>query len=245
MTEYLVFQLYAPLASWGEPAVGEVRHTSPVPSRSALLGLLAAALGIRRDEEARLAQFNAHYRFAVRALSRREGWLRDYHTVQMPREERKRVRYTRRDELCSDPEQGLETLLTAREYRCDAYYHVAVGATEGAPVTLSQLAQALRTPVFPLYLGRKSCPLALPLAPHMLCGSLAEVWRQVDNMPLLNDPALEFINQPDGSCYWEPGEDVAESDAMMAVERGDQPTSRRRWQFTTRIQCHGVLKGGQ
>ncbi|WP_192458392.1 type I-E CRISPR-associated protein Cas5/CasD [Musicola keenii] len=245
MTEYLVFQLYAPLASWGEPAVGEVRHTSPVPSRSALLGLLAAALGIRRDEEERLAQFNAHYRFAVRALSRREGWLRDYHTVQMPREERKRVRYTRRDELCSDPEQGLETLLTAREYRCDAYYHVAVSATDGAPVTLSQLADALRTPVFPLYLGRKSCPLALPLAPHLLHGSLAEVWQQVNATPLLNEPALAFINQPDGSCYWEAGEEVEVEGVVLEVVRGDQPASRRRWQFTTRIQRHGVLKGGR
>ncbi|MCA7014018.1 type I-E CRISPR-associated protein Cas5/CasD [Dickeya dadantii] len=244
MTEYLVFQLYAPLASWGEPAVGEVRHTSPVPSRSALLGLMAAALGIRREEEDRLAQFNAHYRFAVRLLSPRESWLRDYHTVQVPREERKRVRYTRRDELCSDPAQGLETLLTAREYRCDAYYHVAVSATDGAPVTLSQLADALRTPVFPLYLGRKSCPLALPLAPHRFSGSLPDVWRQVDDTPLLNDPALKFINQPDGTCYWEAGEDVA-ADGVMQIERGDQPASRRRWQFTTRVQYRGVLKGGQ
>jgi CRISPR system Cascade subunit CasD len=51
MSRYLLFQLYAPLVSWGAPAVGEVRHTDTIPTRSALLGILAAALGISRDNE--------------------------------------------------------------------------------------------------------------------------------------------------------------------------------------------------
>ena len=51
--ECLLFRLYGPLASWGEIAVGESRHTAVYPSKSALLGLLAASLGIRRDEEER------------------------------------------------------------------------------------------------------------------------------------------------------------------------------------------------
>jgi CRISPR system Cascade subunit CasD len=50
MMEYLLFRLYGPLASWGEIAVGESRHTATYPGKSALLGLLAAALGIRRDD---------------------------------------------------------------------------------------------------------------------------------------------------------------------------------------------------
>jgi CRISPR system Cascade subunit CasD len=51
MTDYLVFQLYGSLASWGEPAVGEMRHTNSIPGRSSILGLLAAALGIKRADE--------------------------------------------------------------------------------------------------------------------------------------------------------------------------------------------------
>jgi CRISPR system Cascade subunit CasD len=54
MSQYLVFQLHGPMASWGVDAPGEVRHSHELPSRSALLGLLAAALGIRREEEQRL-----------------------------------------------------------------------------------------------------------------------------------------------------------------------------------------------
>ncbi len=44
MDNYLVFQLYAPLAAWGGQAVGQERPSDDHPSRSALLGLLAAAL---------------------------------------------------------------------------------------------------------------------------------------------------------------------------------------------------------
>ena len=51
MNAYLVFRLYGPLASWGMPAVGGDRPTAAQPTRSALLGLLAAGLGIKRDKE--------------------------------------------------------------------------------------------------------------------------------------------------------------------------------------------------
>ena len=50
MSQYLIFQLHGPMASWGVDAPGEVRHTHELPSRSALLGLLAAGVGIRRGE---------------------------------------------------------------------------------------------------------------------------------------------------------------------------------------------------
>ena len=46
--ETLVFQLEAPLSSWGDVAVGEYRPTAEYPGQSAILGLLAAALGIDR-----------------------------------------------------------------------------------------------------------------------------------------------------------------------------------------------------
>src|SRR6185295_12377864 len=66
MPSFLVFRLYGPLASWGEVAVGEVRPSNLHPTRSALLGLLGAALGLRRSDEAALADLARTVRFAVR-----------------------------------------------------------------------------------------------------------------------------------------------------------------------------------
>ncbi|WP_315850039.1 type I-E CRISPR-associated protein Cas5/CasD, partial [Salmonella enterica] len=75
--------------------------------------------------------------------------------------------YTRRDELTLAPDE-VGTLISQREYRCDGYWHVAIRATPDAPHSLSELREALLTPHFPLYLGRKSCPLALPLAARLM-----------------------------------------------------------------------------
>ncbi|MCV5225042.1 type I-E CRISPR-associated protein Cas5/CasD, partial [Escherichia coli] len=65
--------------------------------------------------------------------------------------------------------------ISQREYRCDGYWHIALSATPDAPVSLQAICEALVSPCFPLYLGRKSCPLALPLAPRLMSGSLKDV----------------------------------------------------------------------
>lgn len=113
MSQYLIFQLHGPMASWGVDAPGEVRHTHELPSRSALLGLLAAGVGIRRDDTERLNAFNRHYSLVVCA-SRNPRWARDYHTVQMPKEVRKARYFSRREEL-SDPEL-LSAIISRRDY---------------------------------------------------------------------------------------------------------------------------------
>lgn len=121
MSQYLIFQLHGPMASWGVDAPGEVRHTHELPSRSALLGLLAAGVGIRRDDTERLNAFNRHYSLVVCA-SRNPRWARDYHTVQMPKEVRKARYFSRREEL-SDPEL-LSAIISRRDYYTDAWWMV-------------------------------------------------------------------------------------------------------------------------
>ena len=238
MKQYLVFQLYAPMASWGEEAVGEVRHTASIPTRSAILGLLAAALGLRRNNEDALCQFNQHYHLAVRPLSSQERWLRDYHTVSVPRENKKRHYYTRRDELCIAPEE-VGTLITQREYRCDGYWHIAICATPDAPYTLDALNNALLTPHFPLYLGRKSCPLALPLAPRLLDGSLQDVFLQAAREMVA--PELETLARGGTHCYWDdPDETSLVSQQQQRSHH--QPVSRKRWQFTSYTRYSGLLQ---
>lgn len=252
MTDYLLMRLYGPLASWGEIAVGEVRHSAVHPSRSALLGLLGAALGIERDDDAGQQALIQGYRFGIK-LECVGSPMRDYHTVQRGVAARK-VRFrTRRQELLASK---VDTILSGREYRCDSLAVVAIEAMEGAPHSLAELQAALRQPRFPLYLGRKSCPPALPLAPSLVqAGTLREALDMDGQTSLLalldRDPAKawptpsdrRFLRQDQKRYYWEDGMDAGMPSSFETV-RHDQPISRRRWQFETRRE-RVLVEGGQ
>lgn len=164
MSDYLVFQLYAPLVAWGTQAVGQERPGEDHPSRSALLGLLAAGLGIDRQDEARHQSLSETCRFGIKQFA--PGLtLRDFHTTQVPPASKKaHHRQTRRDELREDK---LGTILSFRSYQQDALSLVAVQLT-GDAWTLEPLQQALQQPRFHLYFGRKSCVPALPLQPQII-----------------------------------------------------------------------------
>jgi len=249
MSEYLLFQLYGPLASWGDVAVGEARVTANHPGRSALIGLLASALGMRREDEESQRQLANGYRFAVRVLSAGR-FLRDYHTAQVAgRADLKRYPvYTRRDEL-APPKDELNTILSSRDYRCDAYYQIAVEPVpKVAAQGLTELAEALNHPRFPLYLGRKSCPLALPVQAQVLrAENLAQAFagaRFVDPDQLL-DGIVRWrsgspLSKPQSSLYWEDQMDAGMA-ARETFTRRDQPRSRKRWQFDERAEHHAIL----
>ena len=236
MNELLVFRLFAPFASWGEVAVGEVRPSAIRPTRSALLGLLAAALGLDRGNDDAHAALAAGTRLAVR-LDQPGVALTDYHTINW-RRPRREVVLTRADELRA-PRHELSTIQSRRYYRCDSAATVAV-AEHGEPRwPLAALAAALERPVFPLYLGRKACPPALPLAPEIVqAASLAEAFRLYDRRRPL--PASISRHKPradsaelswDADLGVDPGE---EATAAQIVERRDEPLSRRRWRFSER-----------
>lgn len=166
MREFLVFRLWAPMASWGDIAVGERRGSWSRPSRSGVLGLVAAALGIQRSDAAAHAALEEGLGFAVRVDDPGRP-LRDYHTAQSPTS-RKGVRWaTRRDEL--DPGNDINTILSERQYYVEMDALIALWIRDGKDVsrTLVEIGQALAEPVFTLYVGRKACPLGLPLSPHV------------------------------------------------------------------------------
>lgn len=232
MQPYLVFRLYGPLASWGEIAVGESRHSAAYPSKSALIGLLAAALGIPRTEEARQASLASGYRFGVKLLAGGMP-MRDYHTVQAPPQQKKVVYRTRRQELMD--EERLGTLLSAREYRCDSLSVVAVQMLPQAPFLLEELAAALEKPRFQLFLGRKSCPLAAPLLARVAdFETLKAALDSFDGLPLIPNRSSFFeYSRPAPRYYWEANDEPGMA-VSMTLTRHDQPASRRRWQFSPR-----------
>jgi len=163
---FVVFRLWGPMAAWGDIAVGERRGTWGRPSRSGILGLVAAALGIERTNAPAHDRLEAGLGFAV-CVDRPGRPLRDYHTAQSP-SSRKNVRWpTRRDEL--DPENDLNTILSERSYLADLDAIILLWRRDGADVpSLPDIAHRFAEPQFALFLGRKSCPLGLPLRPHVV-----------------------------------------------------------------------------
>ncbi|WP_028672571.1 type I-E CRISPR-associated protein Cas5/CasD [Saccharospirillum impatiens] len=229
--EFLVFRLYGPLASWGNTAVGGVRPTLAMPTRSAILGMLGAALGIRRDEAERLEALASSFDVAVKAES--QGvLLRDYHTSQVPTTDKKAIWHTRKDELGSNRER-INTILSTRDYRADGHWVIALRSSSEASVSLSDLEKALKTPRYPLSLGRKSCPLAAPLHPRLV---------QAPGLQTALDTTFDAISESPGAqkalhrseviYQWE-GED-SELKQEETFEQWDDPGSRQRWQFKKR-----------
>lgn len=242
--KYLVFRLYAPMASWGQAAVGETRPTATYPGRGAILGLLAAALGIKRHDDAALQQLADGVKMGVKERSS-GALLRDYHTTQVLPNRRGRQFRTRRDELAGSNRE-LNTILSSRDYRCDGLWTVAVWLTSKASPSLETIAAALQQPHFHLYLGRKSCPLAAPLSPVCID---AETLRQAldyefEALTPGESRALGLGN--DVSYYWE-GEQEMLDGAPGGVESSevwDEPLNRRRWQFGKRTEFRRRIREG-
>lgn len=230
---FLVFQLQAALASWGDVAVGEYRGSRDLPGTSALIGLLGAALGVRRDDEAAHAELRDGYRFAVGVVTPGQ-LLRDYHTAQVPGRSalKGRPHRTRRDEL-NLPRHDLNTILSTRDYRQNASWAVAVQALPGAPHRLEALAAALRQPLFVLYLGRKCCPPAAPLAPQISTADTALA--AISTYLAAADPPAKLR-----SLAWGDGMPAGVS-AHLSAPRKDRLIRRQGWQFGDRTEHLALL----
>lgn len=219
------------MASWGEVAVGELRPTDLHPTRSALLGLLAAALGLRRTERDDLAALATGVRFAVRVDSAGVPLI-DYHTTQVAPAERKRPILTRADQV-RGRRDVLQTILSRRDYRCDAFYTIAARLSGESPRwTLAALQEALDEPVFPLYLGRKSCPLALPVGARLIeAPTLQDAFAQVGPSEFLRRLVLPAEQ---AALFWDGSAEGMQDDGRRSVRRRDDPDPRRRRAFRLR-----------
>jgi len=257
MREYLVFQLYGALASWGDIAVGETRPSASTPGKSAVLGLIAAALGIPRPDTATTEDDRTRLERQHSALAHAYGLavcvqvpgipLTDYHTAQVPSSgagRNRKVFATRRDELTWQPRADLNTILSRREYRQDAFAVCALWSREDAPYTLADIRDKLLEPRFPLYLGRKACPPALPLKPALqLARTLEDALATVDWHDVLrglwDENTADFLNRKyrreGASLRWDAdAETDIPPEQTDILTRRDLPLSRRRWQFAVR-----------
>jgi CRISPR system Cascade subunit CasD len=247
MTTYLTFTLAAPLASFGGVAVGERRASADRPMKSAILGLVAGALGILRGEDDAHLALAEDWSYAARIedLPSRapRRLMTDYHTAQTSKRSGKTKPATRREELRGE---DIGTILTYREYRTDCSYTIALWPSTNAPRhSAGMIEAALRRPAFVPYAGRKSCPLMLPMAPHVVeAETLVDAFAAHDAASarqaefrkayrLSATPrqlAVEAKQRPD-----HPG---------RIEKRRDTILSRTRWQFGPREEFVGALGRG-
>jgi CRISPR system Cascade subunit CasD len=157
----VVLRLAAPVQSWGIRGQFNRRDTHTEPTKSGLVGLLAAALG--RDRLDPIADLVA-LPCAVRT-DQAGSLLRDYHTVG---DSRGLGLPTAKTDPTGRQQRRVTAApqLTWRFYLQDAVF---VAAVEARSPVREQLIAALRRPRFPLALGRRACPptqpLVLPSAP--------------------------------------------------------------------------------
>jgi CRISPR system Cascade subunit CasD len=255
MFEYLVFQLYGPFVSWGDIAVGEMRPSAMMPAKSAILGLLAAAMGIRRPNTARNAEERQSWESQHKKLA--EGYgvatrtdmpgapLTDYHTTESPKGKGFSTRYDEVQEIRRQKkeENFKGTILSRREYRQDSFYAVAVWVREDAPFELTVLKNGLINPEFVLYLGRKACALSLPLNPKVLSKDTIE--EALASIPFPPEPRSLFHRLEGAYLLYSWDDDaVTRLSKERTISRRDGVLSRDRWQFSVRQEHQAyVLKG--
>ncbi len=156
MPNTLFLRLEGPLQSWGESCPWSERRTAPEPTKSGIVGLLACALGWSDDE--RLRKLSLDIRVGVRCDVRGTPTpLTDYHTVGGGYSTPQLLTAEGKPKLSSNRPH---TEQTWREYLCDASFLAAV---RGNPADIKSMAFAVQQPVWPIYLGRKSCPPSTPL----------------------------------------------------------------------------------
>lgn len=218
MIDYLVFTLSANLGAMGEFGGHERRSSLDWPGRSAIIGLLGAALGLRRsDDFSELEQL----KMAVAVFGDTTP-LRDYHTVQtVPTAKARRPQS--RPQALRDARQDLNTIITLRDYRCTPLFGVALWTLMDAGDLLARVQHALLQPGFVLYLGRKSCTLSAPLAPRRV-------------QAVQPQQALHHIQLPPWRQNARAQRMLSDAviDAPRHELRQDQALDRQRWHFASR-----------
>ncbi|MCI0349730.1 MAG: type I-E CRISPR-associated protein Cas5/CasD, partial [Acidobacteriales bacterium] len=193
---YLALRFEGPLQAWGFDSQYSRRNTGLFPTKSAILGMCCAALGLTRGsrEEAELLTCCGRLRLLAIAVprsvrygeERRELSVRritDYHTVQHTKTAEGKIK---------------DTHLTHRQYLCDSAFACVLS---GDTLLVNQFGRALENPVWGIYLGRKAC---IPTAP-VLVGVFAS---EPDALrALLGDRLLESFSRQREVTHFDDGTD--------------------------------------
>ena len=192
MREFLLFNLYAPLAAFGDSAVGSGgtrRSSGSAPSKSQTIGLIACAFGIDRSQTEWHQAAASQWGMAVREDC--SGVMEvDYHTA----ETLSGARGTTRRLTKQHPDAHSKTNISWREWRSDSFHTCALWERRpnAGPPSLKDAAQALNAPANILFLGRKAGAFGLPLRAETV---QAETLEDAFAQRILLPPELDVLTQ--------------------------------------------------
>ena len=202
-TSCLALRLEGPLQSWGFDSQYNRRNTGLLPIKSAIAGMCCAAFGYCRgstEEQGFLKRFTTTkmIAFAIpKVIAQRSEKhklqvrrLQDYHTVQNLKK---------------------SCILTHRQYLTDASFGVLL---EGSTELLESITEALRDPVWGIWLGRKTC---IPSAP-VLAG-LSPTKNEALALLVGDKPIEEFFRQEDVEVFADGKDSLPDSAVSFASDK--------------------------
>jgi CRISPR system Cascade subunit CasD len=168
----LAFYIDAPMLSWGASSKYQFRETEAFPTKSAIVGILAAAIGVDKhsdDEADQLTPLSALRLIVARVPKRSRGRdldsvrLTDFHTIGGGYDKAASLR-----EKMSIPRKAsgapFGTVITRRTYLTETTF---VAILEGGSDQLETVKAALENPLWGIWFGRKTCLPATPLTPTL------------------------------------------------------------------------------
>ncbi len=179
---FITLLLDAPLQSWGISSRFERRGTALHPSKSAVVGIIAAAMGIDKYDPTEPVQIAELAELNITMITLPKGnpmrRIEDFHTTE--------------GTLRADGSRNKNCVVSKREYLVDARFGVLI---QGENTLLHRVASALQNPVWGVWLGRKSCIPALPIfVGHE--DDEAIVWRKLLNRAkIAEDSTLHEFNR--------------------------------------------------
>jgi CRISPR system Cascade subunit CasD len=179
-TAHLALVLDGPLQSWGFASRFQRRTTELHPTKSGVIGLICAALGLAKDSPDERTMLPELAKLKMTSISIPKGTteteplpvvrLEDFHTVLE----------TRRASGSMNP----DPVVTHRQYLADARFGVILS---GEQMLLSRVAVALEDPTWGVWLGRKSC---LPAEP--ICRGLFDTQAEAERVLVGDVPIDQF-----------------------------------------------------
>ena len=201
------------------------------PGRSALLGMIGAAMGIERTDEDNIMALERDIGLAM-LVERSGSPFMDFHTVRAP-SGTDQGWTARRQEVMAIKHKD-NPMVSLREYRINIVILVTIWLRENSRFSLQKIASSLISPTFVMYMGRKACPLGLPVDPTII-----DAQSPVEALMHRRENGRErvFLNKLPGrpsTPYIALDEKDAPSENTRVEYRADTLVNRERWQFQQR-----------